>query len=92
MVTKEELVNSLLQDMSEEELTKFLNTKSKEEKEIAGKDRFVDTSDVFTHAQRVYVYQKIPNSHKSCSECGRPLVNDENHAKDLLAEIGGENN
>lgn len=91
MPTKEDLVHSLLEDMTEEELTKFLDSKSQEEEETSPQDRFVDNSDLFTHAQAVYGYQKIPGSNISCAQCGRPLVNDEAHAKALLDLIGGEN-
>lgn len=92
MPTKEELITTLLEDMTEEELTKFLDSQSTPAKEVISESVFVDNSSLFKHAQGVYAYQTIPDSNIACSQCGRTLVNDEQHAKDILADLGGENN
>lgn len=48
-----------------------------------------DLSGKLNPMQKYYASRKIPGSIKRCQNCGQSLVNDEEHAIELM---GGENN
>lgn len=77
----EDILNSLLNRLSREELIGLLTTDVEPQEEPQD---YKDSKLSFT--QRYYLTQKIPGSLSKCSSCSRDLINNEEHAIQLLEQ------
>ncbi len=88
-MTDQAVIDELLSRMTEEELFQALG-KAKSEEEEAISNSFPSTLAIHpTFSQRFYLSQKITGSDISCTQCGRDLLNDEEHALALIESQRG---
>lgn len=74
---------ALLRSLTKEDVLELFN----EAEQVQDKTSFLD--DPMSDSAKFYLSRKIPGSTKKCGSCGQSMVNDEDHATELL---GGENN
>lgn len=80
----DEIKKALLRNLSKEDILELFDLQ--EEKSMEKIDMSIDP---VSDTQKYYLLRKVPGSTKRCSSCGQFVVNDSEHANQLL---GGEIN